>query len=193
MVYESMFGNTKAVAEAVADGVSTGLSVELVDVREAPSRLDEETLLLIVGGPTHAFGMSRAATRKDAAKYGEGPGVGAERGVRDWLATLPAVGVGKRAAAFSTIVAQPSWLHRVGSATRGIRAGLRRAGFRSDSGCEFLVEGITGPLLPGELERARRWGVELASPIPVPTDGVQQLRARARRSLLAEGHSRKAR
>jgi hypothetical protein len=31
----------------------------------------------------------------------------------------------------------------------------------------FIVEGVSGPLLGGEIDRARRWGEELAAKLPV--------------------------
>ena len=37
VVFESMFGNTQAVARAVADGLSTGMLVEVVPVTAAPT------------------------------------------------------------------------------------------------------------------------------------------------------------
>ena len=70
VVYESMFGNTKAVAYAVAKGVEKWVPVDVAEVSSAPTVLNEEISLLIVGGPTHAFGMSRESTRRDAATKG---------------------------------------------------------------------------------------------------------------------------
>lgn len=61
-----MFGNTRAVAEAVAQGLGSAMTVELVEVSAAPLE-SQDVDLLVVGGPTHAFGMSRPTTRSDAA------------------------------------------------------------------------------------------------------------------------------
>ena len=67
VVYESMFGNTQAIAHAIADGLSLHHDVTLEEVGLAPERLDDDIVLLVVGGPTHALGMSRPETRADAA------------------------------------------------------------------------------------------------------------------------------
>ena len=36
VVYESMWGNTERVAEAIADGLRESMEVELVEVNQAP-------------------------------------------------------------------------------------------------------------------------------------------------------------
>ena len=63
VVFESMFGNTAAIARAVGSGLATKLETEVHEVGVAPRVLAESTELLVVGGPTHAFGMSREGTR----------------------------------------------------------------------------------------------------------------------------------
>ena len=82
VVYESMWGNTRAVAEAVA--APLGDDVTLVEVNDAPDELPADLDLLVVGGPTHAFSMSRASTRRDAVAKGASTGH-VERGIREWL------------------------------------------------------------------------------------------------------------
>src|SRR4029450_3737416 len=80
VVVESAFGNTRSVADAIAEGAG---EATVLDVREAGAvpRCD----LLGVGGPTHAFGMSRPSTRDEATKQG-GHGGGADAvGLREWL------------------------------------------------------------------------------------------------------------
>ena len=67
VVYESMFGNTQTIADAIAGGLAQRMRVDAVEVGSAPATLDDDVTLLVVGGPTHAFGMSRPRTRQDAA------------------------------------------------------------------------------------------------------------------------------
>jgi hypothetical protein len=51
-----------------------------------------------------------------------------------------------------------------GGATGAITNELERAGFkRLAKGRRFVVKGAYGPLRDGELERAQRWGQELAA------------------------------
>ncbi|HSL25245.1 MAG TPA: flavodoxin domain-containing protein [Acidimicrobiia bacterium] len=68
VVFESMFGNTEAIAKAVADGLTARMAVDIVEVGVAPAVLSDDVELLVVGGPTHAFGMSRPGTRQKAAE-----------------------------------------------------------------------------------------------------------------------------
>ncbi|MFC4128439.1 flavodoxin family protein [Nocardia rhizosphaerae] len=161
VVYESMFGNTEAVARAVAAGLRTRYEVELSPVTEAAGRPAPEVDLLVVGGPTHAFGLSRPATRKDAASRVPGP-VPAELGVRDWLDAAFPVSPPRAAAAFGTKMTEPRWLP--GSAAKGIAKRLRRLGYRlAGAPADFHVDGMTGPVTAGELDRASAWGAELAA------------------------------
>jgi len=61
VVYESMFGNTRRVAEAVAEELSLHMETDLMEVGEAPGRLEAAVDLVVVGAPTHAFSLSRPA------------------------------------------------------------------------------------------------------------------------------------
>ncbi len=166
VLYESMFGNTRDVATAIAEGLGTEVDVEVVEVSQAPSNVTSNVDLLVLGGPTHALGMSRDSTRTSAIdKAGDGlvsPGIG----LREWLAAVqmpPSTAV----AVFDTRVDKP----RVpGSAAASAHRKLRRLGARPVAPAEnFFVEDMTGPLLVGELDRARRWGEQLAAKVtPAP-------------------------
>src|SRR4051794_23214803 len=88
VVYESMFGNSEKVAAAIAHGLQLeGVDTGLVEARSAPPALAGDLDLLVVGGPTHAFSMSRAATRADAVRQGA-PAERADLGIRDWLESV---------------------------------------------------------------------------------------------------------
>ena len=84
VVFESMYGNTHLIAEAVADGIRdvTGGEVVVTGVNGADGVLREGCDLLVVGGPTHVHGMSRPSTRTAAAEAAAEPErrVGAGRG-----------------------------------------------------------------------------------------------------------------
>lgn len=159
IVVESMFGNSFAVAEAIAEGVSgAGGEVTLTRVTEAPSTVDPTVTLLLVGGPTHAFSMTRKSTREDAVRQGASQGQGA-MGIREWIddaaprPDLPVV-------TFDTRV-QVKFVP--GSAAKAAASALRHHGFaRAHRGETFFVEGTPGPLVEGERERARAWGETLA-------------------------------
>lgn len=163
MVVESIFGNTRTVAEAVAAGLAGRMDVQTVNVTEAP-RSAEGLDLLVVGGPTHAFGMTRRNTRRSAADQSGGAVVAADTGLREWLDTLP-VGTGD-AAAFDTKMGT-FWIP--GSAAAGAAKRLRRRGFRLVARPHsFRVKGTQGPLVEGEVERAMAWGETLAAQVAGP-------------------------
>ncbi|PRX43435.1 flavodoxin [Prauserella shujinwangii] len=160
VVFESMFGNTQTIAKAVAAGLTGRFDVELVEAGDAPAAVPDDVRLVVVGGPTHAFGMSRPSTREDAARQATEGLVSAGRGIREWLAgvRLPR-GIG--AAAFTTKVHRPAL---PGSAASKAARLLRRHGARLVAPAEsFSVTGTRGPLLDGEAERARRWAERLAA------------------------------
>ena len=168
VVYESMFGNTQKIAEAVAKGLSSRMKVDLVEVGSAPNAFDNETVLLVVGGPTHAFGISRENTRRQAAEQAKSGLVSRGRGLREWLSGINKAQAPAAAVAFDTRLAKPGWLAAAGTAGRAIDKRLHKLGLRVVASPEgFMVEGVSGPLLGGEIDRARRWGEELASKLPL--------------------------
>jgi hypothetical protein len=158
VVYESMYGNTKAIATAVAEGLSQHGDVTTYEVSAAPMSFSAEVDLVVVGGPTHAFGLSRDRTRRDAARRAERPLVSSSTGLREWLASLRRDSIA--AAAFDTKISKP---RLPGSAARGAERRLRKLGFRIVApATTFWVSGSEGPLVAGEGDRARRWGEQLA-------------------------------
>jgi hypothetical protein len=165
VVYESMYGNTHAIADAVAEGArergADATARSVAAIAGAPEGAD----LLVVGGPTHMHGLTSGMSRRAAADAAtedghpldpsatEGPGL------RVWLRGLDH-GDGVAAAAFDTRADKAAAL--TGSAARGIARRLRHRGYDVVGRESFLVEDSEGPLADGELERARAWGSELA-------------------------------
>ncbi len=162
VVFESMFGNTEKVAGAVARGLQLGgVDTGLVGVCSAPPAVATGVDLLVVGGPTHAFGMSRASTRADAVRQGA-PGERAATGLREWLESVELeVGRLPGLATFDTRVTKVRWLPQA-AGLAAARAGRRRGLEPVAKPSGFLVDGIQGPLVDGELERAVEWGRGLA-------------------------------
>ena len=164
IVHESLFGNTKQVAEALAEGLRAGraggddASVLVVNTDEAPATIPDEVTLLLVGGPTHAFSMTRPGTREDAVT--KGAPTAPRLGVREWIdAAMPRTDL--PVVTFDTRV----HVHMMpGSAAASAAKALRHNGFRNaDRGETFWVEGTEGPLCEGELDRAKAWGETLAA------------------------------
>ncbi len=164
VVYESIFGNTRAIAEAIGEGLrsAAGARVEVVEVGSAPP--GDAYDLVVVGGPIHAWGMSSPMTRAgavDEARRASKEPVSTGIGVREWLAKLAPVSADHHAAAFDTRM-DTRWFP-VGSAAKGEARALASAGYHLLAPPEhFLVEDKEGPLVAGELERARAWGARLA-------------------------------
>jgi hypothetical protein len=160
VIFESMYGNTAHIAQAIGRGLQEhGMATRVVGVGDVePESVDVD--LLVVGGPTHAHGMSREATRttarKDEKNSYEQPTVGP--GLRDWLDRLPA---GTRAAAaFDTRIDASPVL--TGSAAKGIARHLSRRGYHLVVPRESFVVNKENRLAAGELNRAETWGAALA-------------------------------
>lgn len=168
IVYESMYGCTHDIADAIARGAGQVGDVTTVPVSHAG---DEDTSaydLVIVGGPTHVHGMSRESTRQGAVEAADRPDStltvepdAAGPGIREWLGELS-----RRegaAAAFDTRVDKPAIL--TGRASKGIAKRLAGLGFRLAAEPEsFLVNSET-ELIQGEAARAEEWGQRVAARI----------------------------
>jgi flavodoxin-like protein len=171
--YESMYGNTRQVAEAIATGVGPTADVTIEPIGAIEHMNLDDVDLLVAGAPTHAHGMSRPSTRKAAAEMAFDPQKnltlepGARgNGVREWLESLPARP--GTAAAFDTRIRGPAWM--MGSAAKGIARELRRQGFTvATKPMSFFVT-KDNRLHTGELDRATAWGRELAGML-LPIEG----------------------
>ena len=73
VVFESMFGNTGTVAAAIADGLAAHAEVSLVNVANPVAELAQDVDLLVVGAPTHAFGLSGRAPGAPPSSRAAGP------------------------------------------------------------------------------------------------------------------------
>jgi Flavodoxin len=163
VVYESIFGNTKTIAEAIAEGLCGAGQVTLSSVDDLSPDQVADASLLVGGGPTHAHGMARADAHQTLAKDGSyakyGASLAGEESLRGWLERLPP---GRAAAAaFDTRYAKPRWL--TGSAATKITQRLRRKGYSVVGIESFFVQTAGGPLADGERARAVAWGRALAA------------------------------
>lgn len=146
VVYDSKFGNTKQVAQAIADTLAERYTVQVIPAPEA-GPLPADVDLLVLGGPTHAHGLSVPLRALLA-----GVSRGSLRGVP--------------AATFDTRFQMSRWLS--GSAARVAARRLRRARCVLVVPPEsfFVARAQEGPLLPGELERAGAWARGLLAAVP---------------------------
>jgi hypothetical protein len=174
VVYESMYGNTRAIAVNIAAGLGARHEVTVVPVTQATPELVAAADLVVAGGPTHMHRMSTAASRRMAAEAADKEGSGlvmdpdaASAGMRGWLS-----GIGAR---HGIAVAFDTRLHGIplltGRASRGISAQLESHGYRLLTDPESFLVSKQGTLLEGEAERAIAWGAllrEVASSAVMP-------------------------
>lgn len=157
VIYESLWGNTQAVAKAIAEGI--GPDALALSTAEATSEVVGGAELIVAGAPLQAFSLPTEKVRARIDSAGDPKPELLAPTLRSWLEQLP-LGHG-RSAAFDTKL---RWLP--GSAANVIDRELTRVGYVPVLKAEhFLVEGRNGPLRDGEIERARRWGAAVAAAI----------------------------
>jgi hypothetical protein len=158
VVYESLWGNTSAIARAIAEGI--GPETRALSTAEATDEAVSAADLIVAGAPVLGFKLPTEKMREGARTNPGGkpprPADLSHPSMRSWMEGLPA-GHG-RSAAFDTQVRGP-----FGKAAPTIAEALEKAGYaRLVDPVGFTVTGRFGPLRDGEVERARRWGSELA-------------------------------
>src|SRR5690349_19041433 len=132
--YESMYGNTHRIADAIARGFDPGDDVTvtpIAGVHFAEPMPD----VVIIGVPTHAHGLPRPSTRRAALDasttryehHDVDESATVDGGLREWLTTLPA-NLPVLAATFDTRFRPPAWL--VGHPARHVRRVLAGHGAR---------------------------------------------------------------
>jgi flavodoxin len=141
IVYASTYGNTRALATAMAETlIAAGNEVRMLPASSPVPPAAVRADLLLVGAPTQVHGW--------------------QLGVRDFLDELKGMGLGVPAAAFDTRLAGGMW--KTGSAAHHIADGLREARCTPvGEPASFIVEGKEGPLAAGEMQRATEWAMEL--------------------------------
>ena len=155
VVYETHWGNTAAVARAIAEGIGEGTPA--LTTHEATEAVLEGIDLIVAGAPVMAFRLPTDAVLERMAHDEKNADADLTHpSMRAWLDLLPR-GRG-RGAAFETRL----WWS-LGGATGAIEKGLEAAGYRPfTKSRKFVVTGAQGPLREGELDEARAWGTELA-------------------------------
>lgn len=160
VVYESHWGNTAAIARAIAEGI--GLEARAFSTAEATNEVLAGADLIVGGAPLLGFSLPTDTMLKglagNASRDPSPPDL-SHPSMRSWLDALPRGD--RRAASFETRI----WWSP-GSAAKAILKRLESLGYRPVAKAQrFLVRGKYGPLRDGELERAKAWGAELARAI----------------------------
>jgi hypothetical protein len=153
IVVESVYGNTASVARAIHEGLSQFGDSVVCSVDEIDAATLHGADLMLVGAPTHAWGLPRRRTWPAPSATAL---VAPDSLIREWLDT-GVQGRGRLCAAFATRLDKPSYV--TGSAAKGIARKLVRNGWHALSpSTSFVVTGNEGPLGEGELARAQAWG-----------------------------------
>lgn len=156
VVYESLWGNTEAIARAIAEGI--GPDTQVLSTDAATPDVVAGADLIVAGSPLLGFTLPTEQMLNDIRKNpaNKSPVDGATvKPMRLWLDDLPK-GTG-RAASFETRI----WWSP-GSAAKAILRKLNETGYATVAPAEkFVVSGKYGPLKDGELNRAREWGASL--------------------------------
>ncbi len=141
VVYDSTFGNTEKIAQAIADVVAGRGSARTLRANKVQSSDLEGVDLLVLGCPTHKQRPTDA--------------------VQAFLECVSRRSLsGISAAVFDTRYRKPRLL--TGSAARRLAKSLRKGGASLLTPPQsFFVVSREGPLEPGELERAAAWGREV--------------------------------
>ena len=165
VVYESMFGNTRTIALAIAEGLAPFGVVVTANVNDQQAKEATRSAdLVVLGGPTHVHGMTRPESRKEASALANdtskdlslepsAPGMG----VREWIKDLDLVPA--LCATFDTRVDMARIL--TGAASGHIEHALTKRGSRAIISPESFLVSKDNVLEDGELERARNWGASV--------------------------------
>lgn len=137
--YASRSGNTRHVAEAVAEGLRHAGEAEVFSVDEGPAGISDGIDLMVVGGPTEAHGVTQPMV--------------------EFLDRMPTLRGTLAVAAFDTRLHWPRWLS--GSAAEGIAHRLQAAGGHLVAAPESFVVSMKPEIDPEELARAQAWGASL--------------------------------
>lgn len=151
VVYDSVFGNTEKIAQAMGAALAPQAEVAILRVGEIKLEHLAGLDVLLVGSPTRAFSPTPA--------------------VKDWLKSLAPNSLnGVKAAAFDTRIALDTIdssvfrfvVDKGGYAAKAIANTLKKKGAKLIAPPEgFLVTGEQGPLKEGELERAAAWARQI--------------------------------
>lgn len=150
IVYDSQYGNTERIAQEIAETLSALGRARAVRVDAVRASDLEGIELLVIGSPTQGWRPTQTIQ-----SYLRSPSFDHLRGVR--------------IACFDTRFNKPRWL--TGSAAGVMAKRLRERGVEpAAEPASFFVGGTEGPLLNGELERAKSWAMGVArrfAPLPV--------------------------
>lgn len=164
IIVESYFGNTSVIARAIADGIETSPEsrrVQIITAEKASPQIPADVSLVIVATPTHNYGLPGPAIRTQA--QANGATESSIRGVREWIETAEF----RSTLRIITIDTSIKSRFTPSTASKTARKLLKHRDVSDvERGPSFYVDSMSGPLTPGETERARAWGAQVAGHLP---------------------------
>lgn len=152
VIYDSVFGNTERIAQAIGAALARDNDVQILPVGEVKAAYEQGLELLVIGSPTRSFRPTETMT--------------------NFLKAMPKNSLKDiRFAAFDTRIALETIdssalrfiVDKGGYAAKTIAKELeKKGGYLLVPPEGFLVTGEQGPLKEGELERAEKWGEKLS-------------------------------
>jgi len=141
VVYDSQYGNTERIAQAIVDALRAAGQARAIRVADADPVVLQGVDLLVVGSPTQGWRPTPA--------------------VQHFLEQVSAASIRDLViACFDTRFRKPRWM--TGSAAERMARTMRRRGgellLEPES---FFVQGTEGPLDSGEIGRAADWALLL--------------------------------
>ena len=143
VIYESKYGNTKLVAETIAEGMRevSGVETVLHELKEVEQDKLAEFDAIVVGTPNHMGGATKS--------------------IRKFIDELGKLNLeGKLAAVFDTYIgrdfekAVKKMEKQIGEQVPGLKLAA--------PGLSVKVEGMKGPISEGELPKGKEFGVKMA-------------------------------
>lgn len=151
VIYDSFFGNTKLIAEAIYESINSKSDGDIFYVKDFHLRNLKEYQLLIIGSPTRGF---RASPEIDA-----------------FIKSIPKKGLDKVIiSTFDTRILLDTihskalrFIVKTGGYASKPMARLlqKKGGIMISEPQGFYVKGEKGPLADLEIQRAKEWGVQL--------------------------------
>jgi flavodoxin len=144
VVYESKYGNTKLVAEAIAEGMNQVLGQEAVvaELNDVDLTQIDRFDTILVGSPNHIGG--------------------ATRGIRKFIDKLGKLNLeDKQGAVFDTYLAKDfekavkKMEKQIGEKVPGLTLVA--------PGLSIMIDGMKGPITDGELSKCKEFGVKIAT------------------------------
>jgi flavodoxin len=142
VVYYSKFGNTKKVAEAIAEILKAKGAVRVINADQLTASHLHKVDLVVMGSPTHRMKLPES--------------------VQPVFEALPRhILRGTSVAAFDTSYKMSPFLAHFTAAKKLARKLRKLGGKRVIPPETFHVVGREGPLYEGEIERAKAWAVSI--------------------------------